>query len=295
MVSPSSPPDRDATAAGIRLLESWGLQVETGAHVFDRWGFMAGRDEDRAADLNDALRDPGVRAVFTTRGGKGAYRIVDDIDTAALRADPKPIVGFSDVTHLLLLWARTGVTALHGPLINWDAGWCGPSSQESLHRALMTPTETVLRRDPDEASAAVTVAGTASGVLVGGNLDALRTEAGAGIPNLRGAILFLEHWRGTGIGEVDRALTQLTRTGDLDGLAGIVLGSFLNFEQDLQDESLGGWGVADVLHDRLGRLGVPVLGGIPAGHGRHPATIPLGSHATIDTHRGILTVQPAVH
>ena len=73
---------------------------------------MAGTDEDRVADLNAAIRDPGVRAIFATRGGKGAYRIVDDIDGDALRADPKPIVGFSDVTHLHLLWARCAVAAL---------------------------------------------------------------------------------------------------------------------------------------------------------------------------------------
>ncbi|RSM38459.1 hypothetical protein DMB66_58970 [Actinoplanes sp. ATCC 53533] len=84
------------------------------------------------------------------------------------------------------------------------------------------------------------------------------------------------------------------RTGDLDGVAGIVLGCFVNFEQDLEDETLGGWGVVDVLRDRLGRLGVPVLGGIPAGHRNHPPTIPLGTHATIDTRSGTLTVKAAV-
>ncbi|MEU8655868.1 S66 peptidase family protein [Actinoplanes philippinensis] len=294
IVSPSSPPNRDHTAAGVEVLTSWGLQVEVGQHVFDQWGFMAGRDEDRIADLNDAVRDPGVRAIFATRGGKGAYRIVDDIDTEALHADPKPIVGFSDTTHMLLLWARTGITALHGPMINWSSEWCGPASEEALRAALMTTDDVVLHVDANEASAAVTVDGTASGVLLGGNLDAVRTEAGAGIPNLHGAILFLEHQRGTGIGEVDRALTQLMRTGALNSIAGIVLGCFVNFEQDLEDETLGGWGVIDVLRDRLGRLGVPVLGGIPAGHRSHPPTIPLSTHATIDTRLGTLTVEAAV-
>jgi muramoyltetrapeptide carboxypeptidase len=294
VVSPSSPPDRDGTAVGVELLESWGLQVELGDHVFDQWGFMAGTDEDRVADINAAIRDPGIRAIFATRGGKGAYRIVDDIDGDALRADPKPIVGFSDVTHLHLLWGRCGVAALHGPLANWNYEFVGVSSAESLRGALMTTDQVVLRTDPNEASAAVTVDGSASGVLLGGNLDALRTEAGAGIPDLHGAILFIEHQRGTGIGEVDRALTQLTRTGDLDGVSGIVLGQFLHFERDLEDPSLGGWGVVDVLRDRLSQLGVPVLGGIPAGHGHHPPTIPLGTRATIDTRSGTLTVEAAV-
>src|SRR5262249_7147263 len=94
LVSPASPPERDKVAQGARLLEQWGLEVEFGAHVFDRFGhFLAGRDEDRLADLNDALRDPGVRAVITTRGGKGAYRIAHAVDFAAVRKNPKPLVG----------------------------------------------------------------------------------------------------------------------------------------------------------------------------------------------------------
>jgi muramoyltetrapeptide carboxypeptidase len=296
IVSPASPPTREGVARGVELLTSWGLQVEVGDHVFDRWGYMAGHDEDRVADLNSAFRDPGVRAIITTRGGKGAYRIVDDLDIDAVRRDPKPLVGFSDITHLhLALWARCGLASLHGPFANWSDEWSGPGSAQALRSALMTTAAIVVRQDPGEVTAAVTVAGTASGVLVGGNLDAIRTETGAGLPSLRGAILFLEHQMGTGLGEVDRALTQLTRSGSLNGLRGVVLGQFLGFEQTAGDPSLGGWGIVDVLHDRLTRLGVPVLGGLPVGHGLHPPTIPLGTQATIDTATGTLTVEAAVY
>ena len=99
LLSPASPPDPEKVAAGIRLLESWGLKVEVGAHAFDRNGhFLAGKDEDRLSDWNEALRDRGVRAIFTTRGGKGAYRIAHALDFAAARSDPKPCIGFSDAT-----------------------------------------------------------------------------------------------------------------------------------------------------------------------------------------------------
>ena len=295
IVSPASPPSRDGVARGVELLSSWGLRVELGEHVFDQWGYMAGTDEDRTADLNAAFRDPGVRAIIATRGGKGAYRIVDDLDIGAVRRDPKPFVGFSDVTHIhLALWARCGLAGLHGPFANWGDQWSGPASAEALRRALMTTDPIVVHQDPGEVTASVTVDGTATGVLVGGNLDAIRTETGAGLPSLRGAILFLEHKKGTGLGEVDRALTQLTRSGVLDGLHGVVLGQFLGFEDAIGDPSLGGWGIVDVLSDRLTRLGVPVLGGLPAGHGVHPPTIPLGTQATINTATGIMTAEPAV-
>jgi muramoyltetrapeptide carboxypeptidase len=280
----------------VELLSSWGLQVELGGHVFDQWGYLAGRDEDRAADLNAAFRDPGVRAVIASRGGKGAYRLVDDLDFDAVRRDPKPFVGFSDVTHLhLALWNRCGLASLHGPFANWSDEWCGPASAEALRRALTTEDPVVLHRDPGEVTAAVAVGGTATGVLVGGNLDAIRTETGAGLPDLRGRILFLEHQKGTGLGEVDRALTQLTRSRALDGLAGVALGQFLGFDDCAGDPSLGGWGITDVLQDRLARLGVPVLGGLAIGHGYHPPTLPLGTLATIDTAAGTLTAEPAVY
>ena len=87
-VSPASTPDREAVARGAELLRSWGLDVEIAPHAFDTQGYLAGHDADRLSDLNDALRDPGVRAVFATRGGKGAYRIAADLDVAAARADP---------------------------------------------------------------------------------------------------------------------------------------------------------------------------------------------------------------
>lgn len=296
IVSPASPPSRDGVARGVELLTSWGLRAELGEHVFDQWGYMAGRDEDRAADLNAAFRDPGIRAIITTRGGKGAYRIVDDLDVDALRRDPKPVVGFSDITHIhLALWARCGLAGLHGPFANWNDQWSGPASADALRRALMTTDPIVVCQDATAASAAATVHGTATGVLVGGNLDAIRTETGAGLPNLRGAILFLEHQKGTGLGEVDRALTQLTRSGALDGLHGVVLGQFTGFEDTIDDPSLGGWTITDVLRDRLTRLHIPVLGGLPVGHGLHPPTVPLGTHSHIDTATGTLTVEPAVY
>nr|WP_239134075.1 LD-carboxypeptidase [Rugosimonospora africana] len=295
-MSPASPPSRDGVARGVELLTSWGLRVELGEHVFDRWGYMAGRDEDRTADLNAAFRDPGVRAIIATRGGKGAYRIVDDLDFDAVRRDPKPVVGFSDITHIhLALWSRCGLAGLHGPFANWNDRWSGPASADALRRALMTTDPIVVSQDAAQVSAAVTIHGTAGGVLVGGNLDAIRTETGAGLPNLRGAILFLEHQKGTGLGEVDRALTQLTRSGALDGLHGVALGQFIGFEDTVDDPSLGGWGITDVLRDRLERLHVPVLGGLPVGHSIHPPTVPLGTHAHIDTASGTLTVEPAVY
>jgi muramoyltetrapeptide carboxypeptidase len=117
LVSLASYPEPAWIEESVRILEGWGLIAEIAEHALARWGYMAGRDSERLTDLNDALRDPAVRAVITTRGGAGAYRIADDIDFAAVRADPKPVVGFSDITYLhLALWQHCRVPGIHGCL-----------------------------------------------------------------------------------------------------------------------------------------------------------------------------------
>jgi muramoyltetrapeptide carboxypeptidase len=282
LVSPASWPEQGWLDESIAILEGWGLRVDVGRHAMDRHGFCAGTDEDRLADLDEAFRDPDVRAIVATRGGAGAYRIADRLDLDAVRADPKPVVGFSDITHIhLALWHHARVPSIHGCL-------AGPMAQATLRRLLMTTDPLVVARRPDAVSARVGAPGRAAGPLVGGNLTAVATSVGARLPLLEGAIVLLEDLRHKGLGFVDRLLTQLLVSGSLDGVAGVVLGSFEGFG-DVIDR---GWAIADVLDDRLGHLGVPVLGGIDAGHDLvDQVSLPLGAIAEIDTEAGTLTVR----
>jgi muramoyltetrapeptide carboxypeptidase len=280
-VSPASTPDRDFVARGVEALTEWGLQVELGRHVFDSVGYLAGTDEDRLADLNEAFRDPGVRAVFATRGGKGAYRISDQLDFAAVRRDPKPVVGFSDVTAVhLSLWKECGLAGIHGAFAHTDG----------LRKALMTTEEVVVKQDPEELSAALTHGGRATGFLMGGNLNTVAHAVGGELSSLAGGILLIEDNLGTGLGMIDRQLTQLIKSGLLDDLRGVAVGQFNGFV----DEHVNGWSVLDVIRDRLDLLAVPVLGGLPIGHGRQAATVPLGTVATIDPAAGTLTIAAGV-
>lgn len=280
VVSPASTPDREFVARGVELLSGWGLQVELGRHVFDSVGYLAGSDEDRLADLNEAFRDPGVRAIFATRGGKGAYRISDQLDFDAVRRDPKPVVGFSDITAVhLSLWKECGLAGIHGPF-----------NDEALRAVLMTADEIVVRRDPEEPTAALTTGGRATGFLMGGNLNTVAHAVGGELSRLDGGILLIEDNLGTGLGAIDRQLTQLIKSGLLDGLRGIAVGRFNGFEE----ACVNGWSVVEVMRDRFDLLDVPVLGGLPIGHGRQPATGPLGTVATIDPAAGTLTVAAGV-
>lgn len=290
LVSPASYPDQPHIDNYIETLESWGLRCDVGDSVLGKHGYMAGTDAERLDDLNKAFRDPEIRAIIATRGGAGAYRISDDIDFEAVRSDPKLLVGFSDITHLhLSLLSNASVGGIHGCLN-------GDITQDSTKRLLMATDPITLSSNATAVSAAVKFEGQATGPIVGGNLQSVTTSIGVRMPSMVGAILFLEYHR-KGLGTVDRYLTQLMRSGALDGIAGVVLGSF----ECGRGYSDRGWTIADVLQDRLGLLNVPVLGGIDSGHdtldqhgNSNFSAIPLGSVATLDTYEGILTIEPVV-
>lgn len=288
-VSPASPPKRDEVIHGAGILASWGLTVEFGAHIFDTHGhYLAGRDEDRLADINDALRDPGVRALFSTSGGKGAYRIADGLDFAAMRQDPKPLVGFSDITILhLAVWHHCSVAGFHAPHVGCLDEYYGALAADRLRCALMEPESITIVQDPREVTAGISREGTATGVLMGGNLGMIGTAVGWACPSFAGAILLIEAIDAH-LGQIDRPL--LMKSGRLDGLRGVAVGQFIR----CGEERPGKWSAMDVLRDRLSVLGVPVLGGLPIGHGPDPHTIPLGTQARLDMVTRSLTVEPGV-
>ncbi len=285
-VSPASPPDRDRVLRNAETLQGWGLRVDFGEHAFHKRDYLAGTDEERLVDLNVALRDPEVRAIFTTRGGKGSYRIADRLDFAAARRDPKFLIGFSDITALhLSLLKHCRLIGIHG------AFFAGPGEEDvsaetssALRRALTTTDDIVIRSRLEEPTSALTTSGTVTGRLIGGNLDMVATAAGWALPDLHGAILLLEAI-GLYRGQVDRQMTMLRKAGHLDGLAGVAVGQFTDFEFDLR------FSVIDILREHLDVLGVPVLGGLPLGHGRSPVSALIGTVAVLDAKAGTLTIR----
>ncbi|SNY74964.1 S66 peptidase family protein [Paractinoplanes atraurantiacus] len=291
LVSPSGAIDPARTEAAISALEKWGLRARVGANAHSRHGNLAGTDEQRLSDLNAALRDPAVRAILCLRGGYGMQRIVDAVDFDAVRADPKLIAGFSDITALhLALWHETGLATVHGPTAGQlDRGPDTPSAQ-ALRQALMTSTPVQVVADKAEDTFPVRVPGTAEGTLLGGNLAMLTSTIGTPhAPDTTGAILLLEDVNEEPY-RVDRMLVHLRRAGWLDNLAGVAVGQFTDCTDP--DPSPP---VIDYLSAELGRLGIPVLGGLPIGHGAEQIAIGLGVHAHLNATAGVLTVSaPAV-
>jgi muramoyltetrapeptide carboxypeptidase len=280
VVSPAGPlGDKKALEAGLARLRRWGLDPKVGKHALESFGFLAGQDDARGADLQAAIADPATRAVFCARGGYGITRILDRLDFAPLAKDPKPIVGFSDVTALLCAaWSATGLASFHGPMTatdNFDA------ATEELQRALLfEPAAT--RPMPADASGPpphAMTAGTAEGPLVGGNLSLLAALQGTRFaPRTAGALVFLEDCDEAPY-RIDRMLTHLAHAGFFQDVTGVILGDFANSAPPQGSEATD---LPWVLHDRLGRLKVPVAYGFPFGHRPRAWTLPFGVRARLE-------------
>ncbi|MFI8826257.1 LD-carboxypeptidase [Streptomyces sp. NPDC053431] len=285
VVAPSGPIPEDRLQAGLDILRGWDLDPVVAPHVLDTHptlGHLAGTDADRARDLTEAWCDPTVSAILCARGGYGAQRMVDLLDWTAIRAaGPKVFVGYSDVTALHEAFAgRLGLATLHGPMVAAAAFLKDTRTQESLRATLFEP-ESVRTIGPG--TARPLVPGRARGVTLGGCLCLLAADLGTphARRTARGGLLLLED-TGEEPYRLDRMLTQLLRSGWLDGVAGIGLGSW---------EECGPYeDVRAVLLDRLGTLGVPVLEGMGFGHHESAPTMPLGIPAVLDTHTGTLTL-----
>ncbi|MFD3914720.1 LD-carboxypeptidase [Streptomyces sp. NPDC058603] len=285
VVAPSGPVPAERLEAGLDILRGWDLDPVVAPHVLDvhpRLGYLAGTDQDRARDLQDAWCDPAVSAVLCARGGYGAQRMTDLLDWTAMRAaGPKVLVGYSDITALHEAFARRlGLVTLHGPMTAAMTFLKDAATQESLRATLFEP-ESVRTLGPTTARGLVP--GRAAGVTFGGCVSLLAAELGT--PYARtsaaGGLLLIED-----VGEepyrLDRILTQLLRSGGLDGVAGIGLGSWA--ECGAPED------VRALLLDRLGGLGVPVVEELGFGHGESNLTVPLGVSAVLDAESATLTL-----
>jgi len=291
IVSPASTPStHEKVEKGVRYLEGLGYRVEIGRHAMAQYGYLAGTDEERAADLNDMLRNPAVRAVFALRGGYGTPRILDLIDYKAARRDPKILVGYSDITGLQLAFLRkAGLVTFSGPMVAvemWDH--IDPFTEESFWRVVTSGSRVGSLQNPDDEPLVAYNKGRASGILVGGNFSLLASLIGTPyLPNLRNALLVLED-----VDEaphrVDRMLAQLRHTGILKNIAGLILGKFTDCVPS--DPSKPHFTIEQVLQETVSAVRCPVLTNLQYGHIAKKLTIPFGVRATLDTRTPSLKV-----
>jgi muramoyltetrapeptide carboxypeptidase len=279
IAAPASPFDQEAFERGVAVLESLGYRVKIPETLFMRQGYLAGSDTERASQLMGLFEDQSVSAIFCARGGFGSMKFLHLLDFDTIRAHAKILLGFSDITALLVaIYNRCGMVTFHGPLV------------------------TTLKRDSQMTCSALTNAvgsgrlltlkpsnptvlnpGRASGPLVGGNLTTLCHLVGTGYePRFEDHLVFLED-RGEAPYRIDRMLSQLRLGGYLDGVAGVILGSFKDCVP-LED-------VYAIAKEAFGHIDVPILAGFDVGHGTDNLTVPIGLEADLDTEDGSLRFQ----
>lgn len=299
VVAPASPwENRSELLRAERGLERWGLKVKRGAHVNDRHAYLAGRDEDRAADLNAAFADAEVRAIFCFQGGYGSSRLIPLLDRDVIGANPKALCGYSDITSLHLAVERwsDSITFYSNGASGVGSSEVTDFSRGTMHRALFSdePYGEILR-NPDDDWVRTITGGTARGRLTGGCLSLVQATLGTEIEiETEDRILYLEDLDMHAF-TFDTALTHLRNAGKLEAAAGIVVGEMKNtgwredFASFMQDMS-----IEDVLEEVIGPLGVPCIYGLPIGHGKHHATVPHGALATLEADTGRLVVEEVV-
>jgi muramoyltetrapeptide carboxypeptidase len=281
IVSPASPGDLEMNMAGIEWLEEQGFRIELGKTFDQIWGYLSGSDAERAADINTMFASPSINAIICLRGGYGTMRLLELLDYPLIRSHPKIFVGYSDITALhTAIGQRTGLVTFHGPMIASDMGKNLPDyTRDSFYRALTSswPIGSITN-PPLSPPPQFLVSGTAQGYLTGGNLSLVVATLGTPYEiDTRGKILCLEE-----IGEepyrIDRMLTHLRLAGKLQDAAGIVFAVCADCE--IEDDPPN-FTLQEVLQDRLGDLGKPVLYHLYFGHTADKATLPLGAMAML--------------
>lgn len=278
-----------------RQLEAIGLEVVLGENVRARHGYFAGTDEQRAADVSRMFADPAIDGVYCYTGGWGCPRILPHLDWDTIAANPKVLIGYSDVTSLLNpVHQETGLVTFHGPVA---ASNIRPWTLEQLKRVVFSAERIgVLENPPKEDKELVDRdyrilpirEGRATGPIVGGNLTMLASQMGTPWEiETEGAILVLEDIH-EAYYRVDRMLTQLGQGGKLAAAAGVVFGYCTDCPTDAPSFSL-----EQILFDHFERLGVPAVAGLTFGHIRDQLTLPIGLEATLDATAGTLAFDEA--
>jgi len=253
------------------LIKKKGYRILASPNLYKKKAYLAGSDEARLDDLQSMFMDKNVRAIFCARGGYGTIRLLDRIDFNIIRKNPKIIAGYSDITALLLsIYNNAGLVTFHGPVLR-DIQRGRKNNLDHLLKLLSSETPPMI----DLSEGTVVKQGHAEGPIIGGNLSLICSLTGTPfMPRTKGAILFIED-KGEPLYRIDRMLSHLRLTGITNGLSGLIAGSFTGCG-DIKD-------IKKILKDVTSGTDIPVISGLPAGHGRKNRSIPIGLRADLDT------------
>jgi muramoyltetrapeptide carboxypeptidase len=295
VVAPASPVGREALERGLQAVREQGFRVVLGEHVFDRYGHLAGRDEDRAADLHAMFSRDDVDAVLCARGGSGSIRLLRHLDWELIARRPKPFLGYSDVTILELAFLkRCRMPSFFAPMVVSDfARNPSPGCLELLWRMVCEPAPAGELLDPRSREAETLVGGIAEGACVGGTLSLVAPTLGTPFEvETEGTVFFFEDVHESPA-RIERYLMQMLLAGKLDGVRGFLIGN-VPFEATAEEQARF-LSARQVYMDLLEPLGKPMVHAWPHGHDPSPVTLPVGIRVRLDADRKSVTVlDPAV-
>lgn len=277
VVAPSSPVVPGRLKQGLRSLERMGLQVLEAPHLYDRWGFLAGADKDRAAALTEMFLRKEVRGIFCARGGYGAGRLLPYLDLDLIRRHPKVFLGSSDVTALHLAFTQhAGFITFHGPMVE-------PGFSQHVRPLTLRSFQTLLLRGRNFNG---TISGRflsgrnmVVGELTGGNLSLVTSLLGTPFAiETKGKVLFLEEVNEEPY-RIDRMLTQLNLAGKTGGVKGVVFGQMMACRPRKRAPSFS---VMDVLARFAQEVNVPCFATFPSGHGAENVILPMGGRIALE-------------
>jgi muramoyltetrapeptide carboxypeptidase len=286
LVAPAGPVSEERIARAVEACDALGLESVLGRAARKRTGYLAGSDEERAADFAAALADKSVDAIWALRGGYGCVRLLSHLDLSHLRDNAKAFIGFSDNTTLHLTFFNAGVVSFHGPHAGGDFP---PESRAAFERVLFSDDVIGnLPLRPTDPAPVTLRGGLARGPLVGGNLSLLAAACGTdACLQARGCIVFMEDVNEPAY-RIDRALMQLNASGAFVGVAGFALGRFSEVPVSENDRP-----VSEVLLELADRLHVPAVMDFPIGHVEHNWTVPVGVSAELNADAATLTITEA--
>jgi muramoyltetrapeptide carboxypeptidase len=270
------------------VIRDLGFRVKKGRNIASRFGYFSAPDESRAAEFMEMIGDPEVKAIFFIRGGWGCARIIPFLDFAAIRNNPKVIMGFSDISSLLnAITSKTGLVTFHGP--NGNASW-NSRTMEYFHSLLFHGKACSFHNRTEDLKVRTIHAGIAEGELFGGNLTVVNSMIGTGhLPDWTNKILFLEDLKEEPY-RIDRMLTQLKLAGVLDAVSGIILGAFRDCVAEEPDRAFT---IDQVFDQHFKGLNKPVFSNAQFGHVVNKFILPVGTKVRMNADRGTIEMLEA--
>jgi len=295
VISPASAPKPEKLKRGLVYLKSKGFKIKEGPHLWGKNKYLSGHGTEQLSDLHWAFADDEVDLIICSRGGYGTPRYLDDLDYELITANPKFLVGYSDITALQnALGIETGLVTISGAMVAVemaDENGIDPYTESSFWKLLMEPMSGQVLQNPEDMPVKTISGGKGEGPIVGGCLSLFNNLMGTPyFPDVSGGIMVLEDI-GENVQHLDRMLSQFKMAGFFHGeqsINGLMLGQFIDTWENADEDDFE---LEELIQDIIGEVDFPIISNLAYGHNMRKMALPLGARAVLDGETGSLTLK----